>query len=83
MTTNNDNPFDDVPLAPDNFTDFTDAQFAKYREKGGSECPMCGSEELSGGFIEIEAGKAYQKILCARCGILWRDVYVLVAINKL
>ncbi|EFK08852.1 conserved domain protein [delta proteobacterium NaphS2] len=46
------------------------------KEKGLS-CPSCGSFSVQGGFVEIEAGRAYQRMSCTECDAKWRDVYEL------
>lgn len=49
-----------------------------YLDAGGIGCLFCGGDDISGGFIEIEGDRAYQKISCAVCGGEWHDVYKLV-----
>lgn len=60
----------------------------KYLVSGGSHCPRCESEEI-GSTDAIEAGgvsstgqaEASQEISCRDCGLRWRDVYRLIAIE--
>lgn len=49
-----------------------------YIKKKGVSCPFCAAESIHGGFVEIEAGKAFQDMHCAECGKEWQDVYQLV-----
>ena len=44
----------------------------------GLSCPFCGSSSIQGGFIEIETGKAFQKMGCTACEAHWQDVYELI-----
>lgn len=46
------------------------------------KCPYCGSEDISGGFVEVDAEGAWQDIGCASCGKHWVDVYRLVDIEE-
>jgi len=48
-----------------------------------TRCPYCGSNDISGGFVEIDSGEANQKIDCMDCGKRWRDVYRLVDMEEL
>ena len=49
----------------------------EYLETKGTACPFCGSEQLDGGFVEIDGGHAYQPMSCLEGGKQWSDVYVL------
>ena len=49
-----------------------------YIKNKGTLCPFCGTESVQGGFVEIEAGKAFQDMNCTECGGDWQDVYQLV-----
>ena len=53
------------------------AQQERYIHKGGAKCPYCGSPHLQGGFVEIEAGRAYQDVACLQCNKAWIDSYKL------
>jgi len=44
----------------------------------GLSCPFCGSLSIQGGFIEIEEGKAYQRMGCTECEAHWQDIYELI-----
>jgi hypothetical protein len=48
-----------------------------YVKGGGHLCPFCEAESVQGGFIEIEAGKAFQEMGCTECEGTWQDVYEL------
>jgi len=50
-------------------------------EGKGLSCPFCGSLSIVGGFIEIEAGKAYQRTACTDCEQSWQDIYELMDIG--
>ena len=49
----------------------------QYIAHGGTHCPYCGSEEIVGGSIEIDAETAMQSITCMVCGKEWDDIYTL------
>ena len=49
-----------------------------YIKVDGIHCPYCGAESLEGGFIEVDAGKASQEMVCTECNRSWQDVYQLV-----
>ena len=49
-----------------------------YIEGKGVTCPFCGSPQIEGGFVEIDAGKALQEIGCTECHESWQDVYELI-----
>ncbi len=59
----------------------TDSQKKVYLKGGGVKCPFCGSTDITGGFVEIEEGGAFQKVSCP-CGRSWIDVYSLVDIKE-
>uniref|UniRef100_A0A6M3M5T5 Uncharacterized protein n=1 Tax=viral metagenome TaxID=1070528 RepID=A0A6M3M5T5_9ZZZZ len=54
----------------------------EYVNSGGTSCPYCGSQEIQGGFIEVDAGSAWQSIDCLECGKGWKDIYRLVDIEE-
>lgn len=43
-------------------------------------CPYCGSEDVSGDFVTIDAGSASQNIICNDCDETWTDFYSLTEI---
>ena len=53
----------------------------EYIRSGGVKCPYCGSEEIEGGSIEIDEGRAVQSITCLNCDKFWDDIYSLSGIH--
>jgi hypothetical protein len=51
--------------------------------KDPSKCPVCGSEDISGGDLEFESGIITQEIWCPECNALWRDIYELTGYDQL
>jgi len=49
-----------------------------YIKAKGLRCPFCESESIEGGFIQVEAGEAFQDMSCSQCEGKWQDVYRLV-----
>ena len=49
-----------------------------YIKAKGLICPYCRAESIEGGFIQVEAGEAFQDMSCSQCGNQWQDVYRLV-----
>lgn len=49
----------------------------EYVKKGGCRCPFCGSEDIVGQSVEIDAGGAIQECSCAECDKEWYDHYKL------
>lgn len=49
----------------------------EYANQGGNCCPYCGSGDLDGGPVEIDAGIAAQKVGCGECDKEWTDTYSL------
>ena len=52
----------------------------QYVRQRGVNCPHCGSNQLEGGPVEIDAGVATQNIGCLACQQEWTDQYKLVGI---
>lgn len=48
--------------------------------KASHKCPYCGSEDLEGGFVEIDFVGANQVMRCHSCQAKWYDVYTLTGI---
>lgn len=46
-------------------------------------CPQCGATNITGGFVEIEGCKAFQKVGCNSCDATWNDIYRLVGYDNL
>lgn len=42
-----------------------------------AHCPVCGDDDLDGGFIEIDGDIAWQKVNCLKCDAKWIDTYSL------
>jgi len=59
----------------------TKAQKNKYIMSGGNECPLCGSDDIEGGFVEIDNGGAWQPVSCNQCHAEWSDVYNMVDVE--
>ena len=49
-----------------------------YIRGKGLFCPFCGSDDIGGGFVNIETGEASQEMSCTRCNGRWQDLYKLV-----
>ena len=49
-----------------------------YIRNKGIKCPFCSAESVRGGFIQVEAGKAFQEMDCPECERRWQDIYRLV-----
>ena len=47
------------------------------------KCMICGSEDISGGFIEINEAGAWQEVRCNDCGAVWNDTYTLTGVDLL
>jgi hypothetical protein len=54
----------------------------EYLTAGAIRCPRCKGEDIIGGFIETDSGKAYQIMSCPDCETQWTDVYHLVRIRE-
>lgn len=54
-----------------------------YMATGGILCPVCHSQDIEGGAVEIDAGTAYQAVTCHECEAEWSDVYRLVGYDNL
>jgi hypothetical protein len=53
-----------------------------YIENGGSNCIYCQSDDLEGGFVEIDSATAYQPIRCNNCAGSWDDRYELTGVTS-
>lgn len=56
-------------------SEITQAARAAYLAAGGVKCPFCGSADISGGFVNIDADGASQRVECQSCGRHWFDLY--------
>jgi hypothetical protein len=61
----------------------TRADARAYVAGGGTCCPYCRHEEITGGASEVGASGAWQEVHCDRCGARWRDAYTLTGIDVL
>ncbi len=57
--------------------ELTDQRADRYIETDGVRCPHCGTEEITPGKMQTDAGVAWQRVSCDACGAEWRDNYVL------
>ena len=55
----------------------------RYIKAKGLFCPYCAAESNQGGFIQVEAGEAFQDMSCSQCDGKWQDVYRLVDVLPL
>lgn len=55
---------------------------ARYLDAAGTVCPFCGSDEITGGFVEIDGGLAEQEMMCLDCESVWHDLYSLSHIES-
>ena len=49
----------------------------EYLDNCGTKCPYCGSHDITGGAVQIEAGSAWQDVICNSCDKEWQDTYTL------
>lgn len=54
---------------------------AEHIAAGGDSCPVCGSDETEGGFVETGGGEAVQKVYCLACRSSWVDGYTLTGFS--
>jgi len=56
----------------------------KYIREGGAKCLHCDSDNLEGGYVNIEdGGSAWATVACNDCLAEWTDIYKLVRIENL
>jgi len=60
--------------------ELTEQQAKQYVESDGVRCPFCGSDDIEGESITVDAGRVYQRVLCQVCGESWHDGYTLDSI---
>lgn len=60
----------------------TKGQKTKYLKHRGVKCPNCGSPDITGESIEVDAGGATQEISCNECPAQWQDVYTLTGVEQ-
>jgi len=49
----------------------------QYIAEGGTRCPFCGSLDIEGQEVNIDAGQAWQDVYCNHCRKEWQDTYTL------
>jgi transposase-like protein len=49
----------------------------QYVKIDGIRCPYCGSDNIKGEDIEVDAGIAIQDVFCEDCDKSWSDTYKL------
>ena len=49
----------------------------QYIDNGGTKCPYCNSHDIEGREVNIDAGSAWQDVICHQCGQEWQDTYTL------
>ncbi len=60
----------------------TQEQVRVYINEGhGHNCPFCGSDQISGGDTDQEAGCITQEVWCNDCQAEWVDEYELVGVT--
>ena len=50
----------------------------EYIKGDGNKCPFCGSEDITGGSIDVEGHSAVQEVSCNECNKEWHDIYQLI-----
>ena len=55
----------------------TKEKLKKYIKNLGTNCPVCGSDQIEGGNFDHESGQVWQKMSCNECEGIWTDVYFL------
>ena len=60
----------------------TAKQKKDYIKGGQNGCPYCGSDDIEGGFVEIDSGGAWQEVYCHICHKEWSDIYKMVDIEE-
>ncbi len=46
-----------------------------------THCPHCGSNYISGEFIEVNSGYKNQRVSCEKCGRIWMEIYKLIDVE--
>ncbi len=64
-------------------TGLPDPMVQEYLKAGGTRCPKCKSDDVDGGFVDVDSGGAWQHIVCNNCGAEWNDIYKLVDVEVL
>jgi len=61
----------------------TQKQIKEYVKNGYSRCPVCKSDLIEGGPIEVDSETAWQKVGCNDCNAVWNDIYTLSSVELL
>ena len=61
----------------------TPEQEKAYIKDGWAHCPVCKSEQIEGGHIEVIGNEAYQEVRCLEpnCDHAWNDIYTLNSVE--
>jgi RNA polymerase subunit RPABC4/transcription elongation factor Spt4 len=54
-----------------------------YAKTGGQFCPVCGSDELTGGSLSTNSGYVTQSVGCSNCSAEWTDLAILIGYQDL
>lgn len=54
----------------------------EYIDEPG-RCPVCRSEGITGGFVNVDHGTASQPMSCNECDATWVDTYTLTGYTEL
>lgn len=60
----------------------TEDMVAKYLESP-SQCPVCDSDNIEAGHIEVDGDEAWSMVHCYKCGARWNDIYHLANMELL
>jgi Zn finger protein HypA/HybF involved in hydrogenase expression len=60
----------------------TRKQRREYVKEKYGHCPYCGSDDIEGGFIEVNDNYCWQPITCNNCEKEWNDLYTLTGIEE-
>jgi transcription elongation factor Elf1 len=60
----------------------TDKTRKEYLENFGTECPFCGSEDISTFDWDFGIGEVWSRVRCYECKEVWIDVYKLTGVEQ-
>lgn len=69
-----------IAFTPTSTNEYSEAIVQDYLKKEGVRCPMCQSDNIEGGQMNIECNVATQEVKCHNCGEEWTDLYTLTNI---
>jgi formate dehydrogenase maturation protein FdhE len=52
-----------------------------YMDKGGNECPQCGSSDITGGVFEADSKYAWRDVACNECDEEWRENFTMTGVD--